>query len=76
MLLVHGARAVVFTANAAQRSGRSLDALRQWAYKQRSRLGHNKAVIAVANKLARIVWASWSRERDYDFRGELGAATG
>ena len=74
MLLVHGARAVVFTANAAQRSGRSLDALRQWAYKQRSRLGHNKAVIAVANKLARIVWASWSRERDYDFRGELAAA--
>lgn len=71
-LLVHGARAIVFTANAAKRAGRPLDALRQWAAEQRGRLGHNKAVVAVANKLARIIWASWSRERDYDFRGVHG----
>lgn len=69
LLLVHGARAMVFSANAAKRAGRPLDAFRQWAAEQRERLGHNKAVVAVANKLARIIWASWSRERDYDFRG-------
>jgi transposase len=73
MLLVHGARAIVFTANAAQRGDRALDAFRHWAAKQRERLGHNKAVVAVANKLARIIWASWARERDYDFRGVDGA---
>jgi transposase len=72
MLLVHGARAIVFTANAAKRAGRPLDAFRHWAVEQRGRLGHNKAVVAVANKLARIIWASWSRDRDYDFRGMDG----
>lgn len=72
MLLVHGARSIVFTANAAKRGGRPLDAFRHWAVEQRQRLGHNKAVVAVANKLARIIWASWSRERDYDFRGVDG----
>ena len=30
--------------------------------------GNNKAAVAVANKLARIVWASWYRERDFEFR--------
>ncbi|MGH8252283.1 MAG: IS110 family transposase [Steroidobacteraceae bacterium] len=74
MLLVHGARAIVFTANAARRAGRPLDAFRQWAAELRERLGHNKAVVAVANKLARIIWASWSRERDCDFRGAGSAA--
>jgi transposase len=72
MLLVHGARSIVFTANAATRGGRPLDAFRHWAAEQRHRLGHNKAVVAVANKLARIIWASWSRDRDYDFRGTGG----
>ena len=27
--------------------------------------GHNKAAIAVANKLARVVWAVWHGERDF-----------
>jgi hypothetical protein len=26
---------------------------------------HNKAAVAVANKLARIVWAVWSHARPY-----------
>jgi hypothetical protein len=26
---------------------------------------HNKAAVAVANKLARIVWAVWTRETPY-----------
>jgi|SRR5882672_3355240 len=72
-LLVHGCRAVIFSANAAKRAGRPLDAFRQWASEIRVRCGHNKAVIAVANKVARIIWASWYRQRDFEFRAP-GAA--
>jgi len=67
-MLVHGSRAVIFSANAAQRAGRPVDAFRQWASQLRIRCGHNKAVIAVANKLARIIWATWYRQRDFEFR--------
>jgi transposase len=66
MLLVHGARAVLYSADAAARAGRPLDALRAWGIRVRARTGHNKA--AVANKLARILWATWRRERDFEFR--------
>jgi transposase len=68
MLLVHGARAVLWSASMARRAGRPLDALRTWALRMHDRSGHNKAAVAVANKLARIVWASWFRERDFEFR--------
>jgi hypothetical protein len=30
-----------------------------------ARRGHNKAAIAVANKLARMIWAVWHREVDF-----------
>ena len=68
MLLVHGARAVLYSADSARRAGRPLDALREWAMRIRARTGHNKAAVAVANKLARIVWATWYRQRDSEFR--------
>lgn len=68
MLLVHGGRAVLFSAASAARAGRPLDALRAWGLRIRDRCGHNKAAIAVANKLARIVWATWQRQRDFEFR--------
>ena len=38
----------------------------QWAVDLAARRGHNKAAIAVANKLARIIWAVWSRDIDFD----------
>jgi hypothetical protein len=28
--------------------------------------GHNKAAIAIANKLARVIWAVWHRDVDFD----------
>jgi transposase len=71
MLLVHGGRAVLYSADAAQRAGRPLDALREWRIRVRARVGHNKAAVAVANKLARLVWATWYRERDFEFRAAL-----
>jgi transposase len=65
-LLTHGARAVLVT---AQRTARTtphrLTRLQQWAVTTAVRRGHNKAAIAVANKMARIIWAVWHREVDF-----------
>jgi transposase len=65
-LLVHGARAVLLAAHRAQRSGRSVDRLRQWALDCERQRGHNKATVALANRLARILWATWKYERPFD----------
>ena len=64
-LLIHGARAVLLAARSAQRRGSSPDRLRTWALDLQERRGHNKAAVALANKLARIVWATWRHERDF-----------
>lgn len=50
-LLVHGARAVVVQA------ARKDDPLSKWINRIREERGWNKAVVAMANKLARIGWA-------------------
>jgi transposase len=50
-LLVHGARAAVLAASRKQ------DTRSRWINALVERRGHNKAVVAVANKNARIVWA-------------------
>ena len=57
-LLVHGARAVLGR-------GREDDPLVRWARALQARRGHNIAVVALANKLARIVWAVLSRREPY-----------
>ena len=64
-LLIHGARAVLLAARTAQRRGSSLDRLRIWALDLQDRSCHNKAAVALANKLARIVWATWRHDRDF-----------
>lgn len=50
-LLIHGARSVVIQAVNKE------DALSRWINKIRATRGFNKAVVALANKLARIGWA-------------------
>lgn len=67
-LLIHGARAVLYSAATAQRAGRPMDALRAWGADMRARRGQNKAAVGVANKMARIVWATWRHERDFTAR--------
>ncbi len=52
-LLTHGARSVLA---AAPRQSEP-DRLRHWALELSARVGHNKATIALANKLARYAWA-------------------
>ena len=39
-----------------------LTGVQPWAVHLAARKGHNKTTIAVANKLARIVWAVWARD--------------
>jgi transposase len=65
-LLVHGARSALLAAHRQQRTGRPLDRLRQWALECESQRGHNVATVALANRLARIVWATWKHGRSFD----------
>jgi hypothetical protein len=41
------------------------DRLRAWALSLQSRTRHNKAAVALANKLARIAWAVWKHGREF-----------
>lgn len=58
MLLTHGARSVLRATTLAQRAGRPVDDLRQWAQGVQGRTNHNKAACALANKMARICYAT------------------
>lgn len=57
MLLIHGARTVLWHSKKTQ----THDRLRAWALALEKGRGHNKAAVALANKLARIAWAVWCR---------------
>ena len=59
-LLIHGARSVLVHARKKQ-----ADRLREWANQISKTHVHNKACVAVANKLARIVWAVWKHETSF-----------
>src|SRR5690606_8192445 len=56
-LLIHGARAVLQSARMKQRRGQALDPLQAWALDLQQRQGHNRAAVALANKIARRLWA-------------------
>ncbi len=58
MLLTHGARSVLRAATLAARRGQDLDGLRRWALSVQGRANHNKATCALANKMARICYAT------------------
>jgi transposase len=64
-LLTHGARAVLRAAVVSAANGKPLDRLRTWAVGIQRLRGHNKATIALANKLARIAWAVWRRDEPF-----------
>lgn len=68
MLLTHGARSLVWHAKAAGRP----TPLQQWAMQTELRRGRNVAAVAVANKLARIVWAVWVQQRPFAADHRLG----
>jgi transposase len=68
MLLTHGARSLVWHAKAAGRP----TSLQRWAMQTELRRGRNVAAVAVANKLARIVWAVWVQQRPFAADHRLG----
>jgi transposase len=59
MLLIHGARSVVY------RCGTKTDSRSRWIAEKKSRLGTTKTCVAVANKNARIIWALLARDEPY-----------
>jgi transposase len=63
-LLIHGARALLSGAKTKSEP----DRLRAWALEVERRRGHNRAVVALANKLARIAWAVWRSGKAFESR--------
>jgi transposase len=66
-LLIHGARAIV------SRCSHRTDALGRWVLQLKARRGHNKAVVALANKCARIAWAVLTRKESFDVNKAFAA---
>jgi len=65
-LLVHGARSALLAAQARQAAGKALTRLQAWALGLADRLGHNRAVCALANKPARVAFAVVRLGRSFD----------
>lgn len=63
MLLIHGARSVLL--HAKKKAEGEHDRLRVWALDRERARGHNKAAVALANKMARVAWAVWRREEAF-----------
>jgi transposase len=61
MLLIHGARAILCHAKKVTTPAR----LQRWALHLERLRGHNKAAVALANKLARIAWAVWTTGTEF-----------
>jgi len=61
-LLIQGATSAVMTAH------RRDDPISKWAHQLREKSGWQKAVVALANKNARILWAVFVRGRPFDAR--------
>jgi transposase len=58
MLLTHGARSVLRAAKVAEGAGKQVTGVRRWALDVQGRTNHNKAACALANKMARICYAT------------------
>ena len=72
MMLIQGAKSAVLTAH------RRSDPISQWLLALRERSGWQKAAVALANKNARILWAMFTRDVEFDARHvsvKPGAAT-
>lgn len=61
-LLIQGAKSAVMTAHKRE------DPISRWAHQLREKSGWQKAVVALANKNARILWAVFVRGKAFDAR--------
>jgi transposase len=62
MLLIQGAKSAIMTAHKRD------DPISKWAHQLREKSGWQKAVVALANKNARILWAVFARGKPFDAR--------
>jgi transposase len=67
MLLIHGARSFLWHAKRMT----APSSLQRWALQTEQRRGHNVAAVAVANKLARIIWAVWQQQRPFTVESRI-----
>jgi transposase len=66
VLLIPGARSALLAAQRRQQAGKALTRLQAWAL-ERARGGHvNQAAVALANKMARVLWAVWHHDRTFE----------
>lgn len=65
-LLIHGARSALLAANRRAAAGQPLTHLQAWAVERDRHQHTNQAAVALANKMARVIWAVWKHERDFD----------
>jgi DNA repair protein RadC len=66
MLLIHGARSALYAAERRRKAGHELTRLQRWALERAGAAHRNCAAVAMANKMARIVWAVWKHERSFN----------
>lgn len=60
------ARSALLVAEKRRTSGQRLTRLHAWVL-ERANEGHrNRAAVALANKMARVIWAVWRHERSFD----------
>lgn len=65
-LLTHGARAALLIAQRRKKAGIPLSYLEQWVMQKAEEQHPNRAVLALANKMARTAWALWRHQRTFD----------
>ena len=75
MLLTHGARSVLRAAKVACGAGKEVSGVRRWALDVQQRSNHNKAACALANKMARICYATLRDKAPYDETAQLARKT-
>jgi transposase len=68
-LLIHCARSVIL-------SSRRKGVQQGWVHELTQRRNHNVAAVALANKIARTVWALWAHDREFrsDYTPAIAAA--
>jgi len=66
MLFVHGARSALNAATRLAKADKPLTQLQAWSLERARQSHRNKATVALANKLVRIVWAVWYHERTFN----------